>query len=265
MMPPSDPRASEPGQEGPFAATEALYDPESIRLLYARGLDEGWRCLEVGGGGGSIAKWFIQRVGQYGHVVVTDVDLSAMTGLEAPTLEIDRHDIVADPVPERVFHLVHARLVLGDLPERDLALQKLVATVRSDGWLMVEELDRASLSPETDDPAAAALFNQVIAALLESLRAKGLDPDYGRRIYRRVLALGLTHAVARGSSGVDAGGTLGATVLRQEIAQRRDDLLASGFVTSEDLSGFDALMADPSFAFMSATMVTTWARRPSPF
>jgi hypothetical protein len=33
---------------------EMHLDPMSHRLLLALGLREGWRCLEVGGGGGSV-------------------------------------------------------------------------------------------------------------------------------------------------------------------------------------------------------------------
>src|ERR1700748_3248659 len=38
-----------------FAALAAMYDPGTIRHLEQRGVTSGWHCLEVGGGGGSIA------------------------------------------------------------------------------------------------------------------------------------------------------------------------------------------------------------------
>jgi hypothetical protein len=37
---------------------EALWDPSTIRHLQALGVTDGWRCLEVGAGGGSITRWF---------------------------------------------------------------------------------------------------------------------------------------------------------------------------------------------------------------
>jgi hypothetical protein len=40
-----------------FAALAAIFDPGTIRHLQDIGISEGWRCLEVGAGGGSIAKW----------------------------------------------------------------------------------------------------------------------------------------------------------------------------------------------------------------
>jgi ubiquinone/menaquinone biosynthesis C-methylase UbiE len=255
----------EPPPDSPFAVTDAIYDPETIRLLYARGVDEGWRCLEVGGGSGSVAKWLCSRVGTYGHVVVTDLNTSYMNGLSEPALEIDTHDIVNDPMPERVFHLVHARLVLGELPERDKALERMAASLRSDGWIVVEDFDRRSLAPECDDPASAALFEKVEAAINGVLVARGLDPDYGRKVFRRLTQFGLAGVIARGGNAVQPGGSPFAELLRRQLEELRQDLLSSGSVDEAELERFIVLLEDPDFAFMSPTMVTTWGRRPPMF
>ena len=53
-----------------FGGLEAIYDPVSIRHLEPY-VVAGSRCLEVGGGGGSIACWMSERVGERGRVVVT--------------------------------------------------------------------------------------------------------------------------------------------------------------------------------------------------
>ena len=55
----------------------------------------------------------VQPRGNYGRVVATDLDIEELQGLDEPNLEVHKHDVVSDPLPERVFHLVHARLVLG--------------------------------------------------------------------------------------------------------------------------------------------------------
>jgi hypothetical protein len=267
MMPPDNPMAGVATTTSPYAAIEAFYDPESIRLLYARGIDEGWRCLEVGGGGGTIAKWLLSRCGDYGRIVVTDIDISHMQDLKDPKLEVDQHDIVRDPVPENVFHLVHERLVLGELAERQVALEKMVTTVRGGGMIVVEELDRSTLAPAAGDSTAMALFEKVAHALRETLQAKGLDPDYGRQVYARLVDLGLISAMARGSTVIQSGGTLGAGALRWDVSSRREELLASGLVTETDLNTFDLLLRDAAFglSFISATMYTTWAWKQPPF
>ena len=59
---------------------EQIYDPVSRRR---RGLVRpGWRCLEVGGGRGSMAAWLAEKVGPTGHVVATDIDLGYLRRLD---------------------------------------------------------------------------------------------------------------------------------------------------------------------------------------
>src|SRR5215470_17301474 len=90
------------GKEAPtrFAALSALFDPGTKQHIEARGLRPGWRCLEVGGGGGTIAAWLASRVGPDGRVLATDIDPRFLQSLEIPNLEVRRHDIVEEPLPE---------------------------------------------------------------------------------------------------------------------------------------------------------------------
>jgi tRNA A58 N-methylase Trm61 len=67
-----------------FAALAAMLDPETIRHLEERGIGSGWHCLEVGGGGGSIATWLAARVGPPGHVLATDIDPRFLESLQIP-------------------------------------------------------------------------------------------------------------------------------------------------------------------------------------
>ena len=55
-----------------YAALSALFDAGTRQHLLDRELAPGWRCLEVGAGGGSIARWLGQRVGPTGRVIATD-------------------------------------------------------------------------------------------------------------------------------------------------------------------------------------------------
>ena len=115
-----------------FESLEALYDSRTIRFLNATGVDSGWRCLEVGAGGGSIAAWLSDRVGTNGHVLVTDIDpshLAALTASGRPNLKIELHDVGVDPLPEATFDLIHARLVLIHVPQRVAALSRLVGAL----------------------------------------------------------------------------------------------------------------------------------------
>lgn len=130
-----------------FAALPLIFDPGTIRHLEARGFGPGWKCLEVGAGGGSIAKWLAESVGASGHVLATDIDTRFLETLRMPNLEIRQHNIASDPLPEKTFDLAHARLVLSHLPERRQVLQRMIAALKPGGWIVIEDVD-ASFGPD---------------------------------------------------------------------------------------------------------------------
>jgi ubiquinone/menaquinone biosynthesis C-methylase UbiE len=109
-----------------FDALSGLFDRGTIRHLEDRGVSESWRCPEVGRGGGSITSWLANRVGPTGHVLVTDIDPRFLEPLAAQNVEVRKHNIVTDPLPDATFDLIHARLVLVHLPERENVLTGLV-------------------------------------------------------------------------------------------------------------------------------------------
>jgi ubiquinone/menaquinone biosynthesis C-methylase UbiE len=57
-----------------LALLEECHDPLSRRHLDAIGVAEGWRCLDVGAGGGSVTKMLAERVGTTGSVLAIDLD-----------------------------------------------------------------------------------------------------------------------------------------------------------------------------------------------
>jgi tRNA A58 N-methylase Trm61 len=95
-----------------LAFVETRYDPGTIRHLESLHVSEGWHCLEIGGGGGSIAEWLCRRVGSSGHVVATDINIRFLQALDLPNLEVRRHNIVDDALEQGAFDLVHTRAVL---------------------------------------------------------------------------------------------------------------------------------------------------------
>ena len=76
-----------------LALLEQYLDPITRRRIDGLGLQQGWRCLEVGGGGGSVAAWLCERVGPGGSVVATDINTRLLEGIEQPNFEARRHDI----------------------------------------------------------------------------------------------------------------------------------------------------------------------------
>ena len=80
-----------------FAGLEETFDPVTIRHL-SRVVAPGNRCLELGAGGGSVARWIADAVGPSGSVLATDLDVRWLAGEAAP-FEVLQHDLRHDPDP----------------------------------------------------------------------------------------------------------------------------------------------------------------------
>lgn len=250
-----------------FTNLELLYDPRTIRFLEATGVGPGWRCLEVGAGGGSIATWLADRVGCAGHVLVTDIGprfLNALAAAGHPHVEVRRHDVAADPLPEGAFDLIHARLVLLHIPTAPIALARLAGALRPGGWLVVEDFDPTFIDrafPTLDGPDAAVV-GKAFAALGELLVARGAGRGWGQSLYQRFVALGLTEVGMEGHLVARPGGSPGARLDAANFTQVREAALDAGLLTAADLDRMLALLGDPACAFASPTLFTAWGRRP---
>jgi SAM-dependent methyltransferase len=248
-----------------LAALEAWLDPGTTRHLDALGVAQGWQCLEVGAGGGSIAEWLSQRVGPSGRVVATDLDTRFVEPLDQPNLEARRHNIVTDELEEGAFDLVHTRFLLIHLPERDKALRKMVAALKPGGWLLVEEPDFISgVADPTSGAEAAALFDKLYAAHLRVQEARGIDTSYGRRLLSSLEAEGLSDVEAEGRVSIlrFGAGSKGQVLGRLTLMQLREPMIEAGLTTQPEFDALMALLDDPRFAFMTMVVMAAWGRRP---
>jgi SAM-dependent methyltransferase len=252
-----------PGQRERLRTLEALLDADTIRHLESRGVERGWRCLEIGAGGGSIATWLCARVAPEGTVVATDLDTTVLRELSHPNLEVRVHDVLEDDLPEGEFDLVHLRLLLAWLAEPQAALQRLLRALKPGGWLVAEEMDFVSSVPDPRmDADSRALFERIHEAhdaVLGSQR--GFDVAYGRRVTGDLEDAGLTEVGCEGRATMWRGGQAGGEIWRLSITQLRDSMLASGLVTPADVDDAIAL-SDGGLSCMSPLVMTAWGRRP---
>ena len=244
-----------------FPALSDLYDDETIRCLQAIGVAPGWQCLEVAAGGGSIAQWLAGHVGTSGRVVATDLDARFLESLVDPALEVRRHDIVRDPLPDSAFDLVHARLILVHLPERELALAKMVGALRPGGWLVCEEFDSLSMPADAAlHPHECALKAQ--AAMQRVMAARGANTRYGRDLAARLRTHGLVDIRAHGRMAMWQSGSAGARLFRANFEQLREELLRTSLLTPAEFDDDLARLDDPRSLFPSPVMWTVCGRRP---
>jgi SAM-dependent methyltransferase len=238
---------------------EAMLDPWTIRNLGKVGVREGWRCLEIGGGGGSIAEWLCHQVGSNGHVVATDLEPRLLEAVNASNLEVWRHDILREPLPENAFDLVHARAVLGFLPEPAETIGKMAAALKPGGSLLLEEADNISAIPDPSmTPAATALSKKAREAMRNHL---GYDGECGRHLYHDVSINGIGEVQAEGFVAVQIGGTPSARFWKITLEQVQDQLLEAGLLTSAELEDYRSLLESPEFRWFTSMVVSVRGRR----
>jgi SAM-dependent methyltransferase len=234
-----------------LAVLAEVFDPGTIRHLAARGVGPGWRCLEVGGGLGSITRWLSGRVGAQGRVLTTDIDTRHLQATRMSSVDVREHDILVDSLPEGSFDLAYARLVLEHLVDPDAAIARMIAALKPGGWLLVEDFE---ILPDDAISKTAAVMRQVTAAA-------GVHQRLGRSLGRRLRGHGLADVDTEGRVFVWRGGSRGAALSRLNLEQLRPAVLASGQLTVEELEADLAALDDEDFEMRSPILWTAWGQR----
>jgi SAM-dependent methyltransferase len=235
---------------------EACYDPGTERRLGAIGVASGWRCLEVGGGAGSVARWLSDRVGPSGHVVAVDLDPRFLAQIDAANLSVRGLDVTREDLPAGPFDLVHARHLLMHLPERLEVLDRLVDCLAPGGWLLLEEGDAfptAELAPEVD-PRLWGWYSDALA------RA-GADVEWARRLPGLLDAAGLVDVTAEADVPMYRGGSPTAEMVRLSFTQvaERDSVDEGTRVLVDE---FCVALTDPGRWFTYCAAVAARGRTP---
>jgi SAM-dependent methyltransferase len=249
---------AEAGQR--FDALAELFDGSTFRHLTAIGLGPGWRVWEVGAGGPSVASWLAGQVGTTGRVLATDIDTRWLDGI--PGVEVVRHDVGAEPASEGPFDLVHARLLLVHVPDRNLVLRRMAATLRPGGWLVVEEADPA-LQPLVcleNAGAAEELANRLKTGFRRLLADRGVDLAYGRTLPRRLREIGLVDVAADAYFPVT--GPACNELECASVEHIRDQLVDHGLATAAEIVQHLATVASGALDLATSPMITAWGRRP---
>jgi ubiquinone/menaquinone biosynthesis C-methylase UbiE len=244
-----------------FTALSALYDQSTIRHLEGRGITRGWHCLEIGAGNGTIARWLADRVGCAGHVLATDLDTRHLEHLEGPGLEIRRHDIGADNLPEATFDLIHTRLVLMHVPAREIALSRMISGLKPGGWLVMEEYDSCSMLPDPE-VSPDEVFLPTHAAMMRLLEERGVNRRYGRLLAGLLRRRGLNSVGAEAQLFMWQQESPGIPMMQANFEQLREAMIDGNYVTKQQFDEDFARLHDPCFMTPSAILWSVWARRP---
>ena len=229
------------------------------RRLDALGVEDDWRCLEVGAGGGSIALWLSDHAGS---VLATDLDTTPLSDLSRPNLVVKAHDVLEDDLPEAEFDLIHMRLLLAWLADPREALRRLTRALKPGGTLIAEEMDFVSVVPDPRMPGQTARAFARVAAAHNAVLADehGFDPYYGRRVAGD-LACELADVECEGRAAMWRGAEAGGAIWRLTLAQLRDEMVESGLATSGEIAAVVERSGDPEFSSVSPLVMAAWGRR----
>lgn len=252
----------DPESVGRHSHLSDMLDEFTFGRLGTLGDLAGRRCLEVGAGGGSVAGWLAERAGPDGDVLATDLNVRHIP--VGAGYRVLRHDLVAEPVPDGPWDVVHARLVLLHIPQRVDVLARLAAALAPGGALVLEEwaTEFGNLSLSAPDRATEELIEHYRDVLVNRvLPARGNDPTWAARVHDTMLAHGLVDVDTVVHARSWPGGSPGALLIAANVAQLRDDFIAAGF-DEERISQLYAAVRDPRLIVRGHFTYSTIGRRP---
>jgi SAM-dependent methyltransferase len=235
---------------------EQLHDPSTRRRIERLGIGPGSRCLEIGAGRGSVARWLAERVGPSGHVVATDLELTFLEDLAGPNLEAHRQDVLVDEPPGAPFDLIHCRAVLMHIPERRRALERMAGWLAPGGVLLCEEPDWAFALTSPSE-----IWTRTFRAFQEGLPT--MDFACGRLLVEQLRQTGLEGVAAGAEVDLVQHGTDGAEWYRLSMLALEEPVLASGALTETEFELAYALFDDPEFCEPGFIFVGASGRAPA--
>jgi len=240
-------------------ALSELFDPVTRRHVGALGITQGWRCWEVGAGGPSIAAWLADQVGRSGRVLATDIDLTWLRGDQR--FDVVQHDVGAQPAPATGFDLIHARLVLVHVRQRDEALRTMVGALRPGGWLLLEDADpglQPLLCPDESGPEEA-LANGLREGFRSLMRDRGADLAFGRTLPRRLREAGLIDVRADAYFPIASPACV--SLEQATIEQVRSLLVERGLASEAQVERHLENIAAGTMDLATSPLISAWGRR----
>ena len=246
-----------------LAALAEVFDPVTFRHLDSLGIAPGCCCWEVGAGAPTVPRWLGGRVGAQGRVLATDIDVGRIS---EPILQVEvrRHDVGRDDPPAEYFDLVHARLVLVHVVQRQRALRVMIESLKPGGWLLLEDADpdlQPLASPDESGPEQL-LANRVRHAFRLLMRQRGVDLAYGRTLPRLFREAGLAEVQADAYFPIT--GPACAALERATVEQIGGQLVTAGLCSALEVSQHLANLAAGGLDLATAPLVSAWGRRPYP-
>jgi SAM-dependent methyltransferase len=202
--------------------------------------------------------WMGVVAGPTGQVVAVDLNPKFLGESRQSKVEIIRADIRTAQFPEQSFDLIHARYVLIHLPDYEVALTKMLDSLKPGGWLVLEEPDFSASRGITGDEQELESLRKVNQAIKQMYATRGSDYELGLKLPALMQRRGLQHLTVENDAPLCAGGSGIATVMKLSTEQLWEKYLATGVVGPSELERYCRFADDPnSWAVYYATIAVS--------
>ena len=247
-----------PQEDKRLTIMSRILDPNTFFRLEQVGIEDGWRCLEVGAGNGSVSYWLASKGGAIGRVVSTDIETNLLERLDLPNLEVRKLDIVNDTIESSAYDLVFTRATLHHLPERFTVIGKLIGAVKPGGYLVLEEPDFHPF-----ESALPSVWRDFWSGYITWAAMKGIDNYIGKKLPGKLQELGLEDVQAHGETLLFNGGSEGAEYFKLLIAELGNEFIDSGFISADQIREVSVVLENPRLWTMNISFITVTGRKPA--
>lgn len=238
------------------------------RLLDQVGLMPGHRAVDMGCGPRGVLDLLARRVGRAGKVIGMDQSPAMVEQARAFILESGHSNVevvvgdVTEPkLPEESFDLVHARLLIINLPPSSVAraLSQMMTLLRPRGVIALQDIDAGTFSCDPPHPSWDKLLNTFMGV--------SGDGHTGRRLPRYLREAGAVDIHENAYAMFCPPGHLWRYMLLQFSDVTRHRAQELGLATAEDLDlarkSLKAHLDDPRTSVLSPVVAQVWGKKPA--
>jgi ubiquinone/menaquinone biosynthesis C-methylase UbiE len=242
--------------------------PDSRRLLDQLNIRPGDRAIDIGCGPQGILDLLSERVGPNGKVVGVERSESTLqlarqfiAEHNLRNVEVWLADAKASGLPRASFDVVHARLVLVNVPEPHRVVEEMIALARPGGIVASHEADWGAFACDPPSPA----WDRLLEIFEDYSRNNGIDLCVGRKTHQMFRAAGLTDIQAHAVIHVYPPGHNRRYILCDFLENIKDRLLAEGLIAATEfhyrLTELRRHLDNPDTLVISHLFVQVWGKK----
>jgi ubiquinone/menaquinone biosynthesis C-methylase UbiE len=242
--------------------------PDSRRLLDQLDIRPGDQAIDIGCGPQGILDLFSERVGPKGKVVGLERSESTVrlarkfvAERQLRNVEVLEADAKSTGLPRASFDVVHARLVLVNVPEPQRVVEEMIALARPGGVVASHEADWGAFLCNPPSPA----WDRLLEVFLAYSRNNGIDLFVGRKTHQMFRAAGLTDIQVNPLIHVYPPGNNRRNILCDFLENVKDRILAERLMTEaefhERLTELKRHLDDTDTLVISHLFVQVWGRK----